>query len=137
MRRWLVKAIAIVVACLALASGAAYAYLRRSLPEIDGQATVSGLSSPVDIIRDADAIPHIFASNMADALFGLGSVHAQDQLWQMEFQRRVGDGRLPDLGAAAIPQDRFLRTGIRTCRTVSVGADAEEVKAQVNASWRA
>src|SRR4029453_758077 len=61
--------------------------------------------------RDADAIPHIFAANVPDALFGLGYVHAQDRLWQMEFQRRVGHGRLSEIfGAAAVPQDRFLRT---------------------------
>ena len=47
----------------------------------------------------------------ADALFGLGYVHAQDRLWQMEFQRRIGFGRLSEIfGTATIPQDRFLRT---------------------------
>ena len=47
----------------------------------------------------------------ADALFGLGYVHAQDRLWQMEFQRRIGHGRLSEIfGAATLPQDRFLRT---------------------------
>src|SRR5437764_1289880 len=111
MRRRLVKAIAITAACVAIGSAAAYAYLDRSLPQIDGQLTVTGLSSPIDIIRDADAIPHIFAANAAEALFGLGYVHAQDRLWQMEFQRHVGHGRLSEIfGAPALPADRFLRT---------------------------
>jgi hypothetical protein len=58
-----------------------------------------------------DAIPHIFAANKADGLFGLGYAHAQDRLWQMELQRRIGHGRLSEvLGSAALPQDRFLRT---------------------------
>ena len=71
----------------------------------------TGLSAPIDIVRDADAIPHIFAANKLDALFGLGYVHAQDRLWQMEFQRRIGHGRLSEVfGAATLPQDRFLRT---------------------------
>ena len=40
-----------------------------------------------------------------------GFVHAQDRLWQMEFQRRLGAGRLAEiLGAAALPSDRFMRT---------------------------
>ncbi len=44
-------------------------------------------------------------------LFGLGYVHAQDRLWQMEFQRRIGHGRLSEMfGAATVAQDRFLRT---------------------------
>ena len=71
----------------------------------------AGISGPVEIIRDPDAIPHIFASTKLDALYGLGYVHAQDRLWQMEFQRRVGHGRLSEIfGAATLPQDRFLRT---------------------------
>jgi penicillin G amidase len=73
--------------------------------------TVAGVSAPIDIVRDADAVPHVFATNKTDALFGLGYVHAQDRLWQMELQRRIGFGRLSEvLGPAALPQDRFLRT---------------------------
>ena len=107
----LLKAIAALVLLAAIATSGGYVYLRRSLPQIDGTTTIAGISAPIDIIRDADAIPHIFAANKADALFGLGYVHAQDRLWQMELQRRIGSGRLSEvLGAAALPQDRFLRT---------------------------
>ncbi|MGC4082191.1 MAG: penicillin acylase family protein [Vicinamibacterales bacterium] len=70
-----------------------------------------GSSGDVDIVRDADAIPHIFATTKRDGLFGLGYAHAQDRLWQMEFQRRIGHGRLSEIfGSATIAQDRFLRT---------------------------
>src|SRR5262249_8365025 len=102
--RMLWKALIAVVVVLALASAGGYLHLRRSLPQIDGTISVAGLTAPVDIVRDADAIPHVFATNKQDALFGLGYVHAQDRLWQMELQRRIGFGRL-----AAVPQDRFLR----------------------------
>ena len=100
------------VAVLVLGTAvAAYFYLRQSLPATSGTIAVNGLSAPIDIIRDADAIPHIYAATKLDALFGLGYVHAQDRLWQMEFQRRIGFGRLSEiLGAAALPQDKFLRT---------------------------
>ncbi|MDR1989613.1 MAG: penicillin acylase family protein [Acidobacteriaceae bacterium] len=88
-----------------------YLYLRESLPVMTGEIRVEGISKSVDIVRDADDIPHIYAETKADALFGLGYVHAQDRLWQMEFQRRIGYGRLSEIfGAATIPQDRFLRT---------------------------
>jgi penicillin amidase len=111
MRRFLLKALAIVAVLVALVFAAGYHYLRRSLPQVNGTLRASGLSAPIDIVRDADAIPHVFAANKADALFGLGYVHAQDRLWQMELQRRIGFGRLSEvLGAAALPQDRFLRT---------------------------
>src|SRR5215470_5640860 len=111
MRRMLLKALAAIVVLAVLVFAGGLHYLRRSLPQTDGTIAVHGLSAPIDIIRDADAIPHIFAANKADALFGLGYVHAQDRLWQMELQRRIGHGRLSEvLGAAAVPQDRFLRT---------------------------
>jgi penicillin amidase len=111
MRRYVVRTLAAVLVLVAIGLVGVYGYLRRSLPLIDGTTTVTGLSAPIDIIRDADAIPHIFATNKADALFGLGYVHAQDRLWQMEMQRRIGHGRLSEvLGPAALPQDRFLRT---------------------------
>jgi penicillin amidase len=94
---------------LAVAAGAAYHYLRRSLPLLDGTYRGNRIRSTVDIVRDADAIPHVFAANKLDALFGLGYVHAQDRLWQMEFQRRIGFGRLSEIfGSATVPQDRFL-----------------------------
>jgi penicillin G amidase len=111
MRRLIVKALASILALLILALGGGYLLLRRSLPTIDGEIVVQGVSAPVEIIRDADAIPHIFGATKADALFGLGYAHAQDRLWQMEFQRRIGHGRLSEIfGAATLPQDRFLRT---------------------------
>jgi penicillin amidase len=111
MRRLLLKATLTILLLAAILVGGGYLYLRRSLPQVDGTVTVAGLTAPIDIIRDADAIPHVFAANKTDALFGLGYVHAQDRLWQMELQRRIGHGRLSEvLGAATIPQDRFLRT---------------------------
>ena len=135
MRRRLVKASALLVVCLAIAGVAAYAYLRRSLPDFDGQLSVRGPSASVDIVRDADAIPHVFAATVPDALFGLGFVHAQDRLWQMEFQRRIGHGRLSEIfGAATVAQDRFLRTvGFGRAARTAWEQMPEWAKARVNA----
>jgi penicillin amidase len=111
MRRLLVKIVVAIVLLLALGAGGVYHYARRSLPVVDGAVAVAGPTAAIEIIRDADAIPHVLASNKTDALFGLGYVHAQDRLWQMEFQRRIGFGRLSEIfGTATIPQDTFLRT---------------------------
>jgi len=78
---------------------------------LDGTIDVAGISAPVEIARDPGGIPHIFGATRLDALYGLGYAHAQDRLWQMEFQRRIGFGRLSEIfGAATIAQDRFLRT---------------------------
>lgn len=109
--RKLLKALATLVALVVLIGLGGYWYLRQSLPVIDGAVTVTGLDQTVEIVRDADGIPHIIANSKRDALFGLGYVHAQDRLWQMEFQRRIGHGRLSEIfGEAALSQDRFLRT---------------------------
>jgi penicillin amidase len=111
MPRVLLKALAIVVGLAAAGLAAAYVYARGSLPVLDGTFVVAGPSGPVDIIHDEDAIPHIFASTRLDGLYGLGYVHAQDRLWQMEFQRRIGFGRLSEIfGATTLSQDRLLRT---------------------------
>src|SRR5689334_673547 len=110
MRRLLVKGVVAIVLLLAIGAAGTYAYLRRSLPVVDGAVTAAGLRAPVEIVRDADAIPPVLAANKLDALFGLGYAHAQDRLWQMEFQRRIGFGRLSEIfGRPTIPQDRFLR----------------------------
>ncbi len=72
---------------------------------------VTGLAAPVRIETDARGVPTIRAQSIPDALFGLGYVHARDRLWQMEFERRVGSGRLAEiLGEGLLPTDRFLRT---------------------------
>src|SRR5215208_5452576 len=134
MRRLLVKALAFIVFLVLLTIAGGYLFLRRSLPTIDGETVVHGISAPVEIIRDADAIPHIFGATKADALFGLGYVHAQDRLWQMEFQRRIGHGRLSEiLGAATLPQDQFLRTvGFGRAANEAWQRLPEDVKKDVN-----
>src|SRR3954467_1924237 len=135
MRRAILKTVVVILILAAIALSGGYLYLRRSLPQVNGTVTVAGISRPVDIVRDADAIPHVFAANKADALFGLGYVHAQDRLWQMELQRRIGHGRLAEvLGAAALPQDRFLRTvGFGRAARLAWASTPEWAKQQVNA----
>src|SRR3954465_5804718 len=130
-----VKALIAVLVVLALAVGGGRHYLRRSLPQIDGTITVAGASAPIDIVRDADAIPHIFGGRKAEALVGLGYGPAQDRLWQMELQRRIGFGRLSEvLGAGALPQDRFLRTvGFGRAARLAWASTPEWAKQQVNA----
>ncbi len=94
-----------------LALGAGWLYLRASLPQLDGTASVAGLVQPLKIERDAEGVPHIFARSERDGWFAMGYVHAQDRLWQMEFQRRVAQGRLSEfLGEQAYGFDRLMRT---------------------------
>ncbi len=103
-RQWL--KIGLVFGALAGIAGTGYYFLKnRFLPQTTGNLKIKGLISPVEIIRDQLGIPHIYARNERDLMFAQGFVHAQDRLWQMDFQRRVVAGRLSEiLGEVALPE---------------------------------
>jgi penicillin G amidase len=109
--RYALRGLFALVLLVALTLAAGFFYLRSSLPRLSGALELPGLGAPVEVLRDANGVPHIYAANQPDAYFALGVVHAQDRLFQMEFQRRVGAGRLSEvLGEATLSTDRFLRT---------------------------
>lgn len=92
-----------------------YWKIRRSYPQTEGSIAIAGLSAPVEVVRDRWGVPHLFAQNERDLFMAQGYVHAQDRLWQMQFNRTVASGRLSSLfGEAPLPADRYLRTlGLR------------------------
>lgn len=76
-----------------------------------GTDKAEGLSAPVEIYRDTDGVPHIYADTVEDLFYAQGFVHAQDRFWQMEFWRRIGGGRLAELfGDDVLGVDIYLRT---------------------------
>jgi penicillin amidase len=115
--RWLIRIAAGLVGLVAIAAGALYLYVRQALPTVNGTLNAPGLAAPVDIVRDRAGVPHITAQTPDDALYALGFVHAQDRLWQMEMNRRIGSGRLSEVvgnNPRTIEADKFLRTlGVR------------------------
>ncbi|MEX0879112.1 MAG: penicillin acylase family protein [Thermoanaerobaculia bacterium] len=107
MRRLLI----LLVASASLGAAGVAWVIWRTFPGSSGTVRVAGHAASTRIETDSRGIPTIRARSIPDAFFGLGYVHAKDRLWQMEFQRRVGAGRLSEiLGAGALPADRFLRT---------------------------
>jgi penicillin amidase len=115
MPRW-IKRLAVGIAALStLAVLGAFGYAWRATPTHEGELKVQGLSGEVRIERDRHGIPTVRAGSLRDAMYGLGVVHAQDRLWQLETHRRVGSGRLAEaFGAGALDTDRFLRAlGVR------------------------
>src|SRR6478752_10441204 len=83
---------------------------RQSLASIDGNLKVPGLKQPVEIIRDKEGIPHIYARNDDDLFFAQGYVMAQDRLWQQEMWRRFREGRLAEIfGPKAVDYDARAR----------------------------
>jgi penicillin amidase len=116
---------------LAAALAAAFWYRSASQPAVDGTIRLGGVQAEVDIVRDAEGIPHIYAKSEQDAYFALGFVHAQDRLWQMEMNRRIAAGRMAEiLGPNAVDTDRFLRT-------LGVRRNAERILANLSAETRA
>ena len=105
----------VLLALVVILAAAGAWFVRRPWPQVKGSITLPDLSAPVEIIRDEWGVPHIYAENEADLFFAQGYVHAQDRLWQMEMNRRIGSGTLSAaLGPAALDTDRFLRTiGLR------------------------
>ena len=94
----------------ALATITVFLTLRASLPPLDGEMSVAGLTAGVDIERDAVGIPTITASSREDLAFGTGFVHGQDRFFQMDLTRRKAAGELAALvGSAALPVDRRSR----------------------------
>lgn len=111
MRRvFVVVPAAVGIVAVALAAGVVWR-VWSPLPQVSGTARLPGLAASVTVLRDARGIPHIRAESEVDAFAVLGWVHAQDRLWQMEFQRRLAAGRLAEiLGEAALDTDRLFRT---------------------------
>jgi penicillin amidase len=110
-RKVFVIVLAVLAVALIVLPATGLIYVHGSLPQTTGALRVSGLDGPVEIVRDQDGVPHIFAQSDHDALFGLGYVHAQDRLWQMEMNRRIGNGRLSELlGESTLSIDKFQRT---------------------------
>jgi penicillin amidase len=109
----------IVVICLGV-----YVYLRSTLPDYNGEITVPGIIKPVEIIRDAYGMPHIYAQTDDDAYFALGYCMAQDRLYHMDMVRRVVQGRLSEiLGPKLVPVDKLFLT-------ISAGKSIEEIAAK-------
>ena len=110
-KRILVAVAVILVINIIGATTAFFIVTRRAHPKTRGEVTVSGLDAPVEVLRDENGIPHIYAETTSDMYFAQGYVHAQDRFWQMEFWRRIGAGRLSELlGEATLSTDVFLRT---------------------------
>ena len=106
-----------------------------TFPRKSGTLHVAALHAVVTIAEDANGVPTIRAASGADAIFGLGYAHARDRLWQMEFQRRIGAGRLAEiLGKRLVATDRFLRTiGFRRAAAEALTGLAPEARALLDA----
>ncbi|GHO95651.1 peptidase S45 [Reticulibacter mediterranei] len=110
MASWWQKTLLSAANLAGFAAGSYSLLTRRPVSQKNGTLHIRGLHEPVEIITDSYGVPHIYAQNEDDLFFAQGYLHAQDRLWQMDFNRRLGAGRLSELfGPIALETDRFCR----------------------------
>jgi acyl-homoserine lactone acylase PvdQ len=68
-------------------------------------------SEKIEIHTGQLGIKYVEAESYFGAVYGLGFVHAQDRLWQLNFWRGMSRGRLSEIfGSETMPMDRYIRT---------------------------
>jgi penicillin amidase len=110
MRRWILRMALALLALAMVLLLTVWLLLRGSLPRLEGEVAVPGLSAPVRITRDARGVVTIEAANEIDAMRALGYVHGQERFFEMDLLRRTAAGELAELfGPKALARDREHR----------------------------
>ncbi len=116
---------AAVAGALAAAGSAGlwYQLFRRPLPQTSGHVRLRGLEDTVTLERDVRGAVRIEARTTPDLCFAQGFAQAQDRLWQLDFYRRVGAGRVSEFaGEDGLQVDRLMRTlGLRRSADQEIG----------------
>src|SRR5499425_983532 len=90
----------LVTATVAATSGSTYA------TPADQTIHVSGVTEPVEVLRDRWGVNHIYAKNEADLFFTQGYTAARDRLFQFELWRRQATGTVAEiLGRKELTRD--------------------------------
>lgn len=86
-------------------------HARSALRPADGRLQLPGLRAEVEVLTDRWGVPHVYAGGLDDLYLAQGYLHASERLWQVDFTRRVPQGRLAEVvGEPGLPTDRFFRT---------------------------
>jgi penicillin G amidase len=134
--RWLIRLVAGAIVLGLVAMVLAYWILSRSLVDYSEDFEVSGISAPVEIVRNNDNVPHIFGARPTRMCsLRLGFAHAQDRLWQMTMLRRTAQGRLSEIfGQPTVRVDELMRRlDLYGLALQSVEAQDAETKAALEA----
>ncbi|HEV8640271.1 MAG TPA: penicillin acylase family protein [Methylomirabilota bacterium] len=110
-------------------------HLESALPDVRTPVRVPVLRARAEVWRDAQGIPHVRAASAHDVFLAQGFVHAQDRLWQMDYDRRRAYGRWAEYaGPPALAQDLQMR---RFRLEQSARADYDAVNAETRAMLEA
>ena len=85
---------------------------------VDEAYLVEELNGEVAVAWDEYGVPHIYAEDVHDAAMAMGYIQADQRMFQMDFFRRVGRGKLSGLFVVAEPSlvsaSVFMRTVFST-----------------------
>jgi penicillin amidase len=108
--RWFLRLLVALVVLAVLVVAAAWWAVHRSVPRLDGNAPLPGLSARASVERDAIGTVVVKAADRLDAARALGFVHAQERFFEMDLSRRSAAGELSALfGPLAIERDQSRR----------------------------
>jgi penicillin amidase len=110
MLKWIKRIALLLLVLVIVALGTGWWLLRGSVPKLEGELALPGLSAPVSIQRDANGVVTIDAANETDMARALGYVHAQERYFEMDLMRRTSAGELAELfGPIAVDLDKQHR----------------------------
>jgi penicillin amidase len=110
MLKWIKRIALLLLVLVIVALGTGWWLLRGSVPKLEGELALPGLSAPVSIQRDANGVVTIDAVNETDMARALGYVHAQERYFEMDLMRRTSAGELAELfGPIAVDLDKQHR----------------------------
>jgi penicillin G amidase len=126
----LLRVFTVIPVVLILLAGASalwiYFFVVSLLPEGESVVHIPGLAAEAKVVRDRTGVPGIIAEREEDLAVVLGYVMAQDRLWQIDYLRRAGQGRLAEiLGSDYLEGDVLMRT-------LTAGAPSQDYAAVLN-----
>lgn len=81
-----------------------------TVDQYDWEQEVPSIKAAATVWIDNRLVPHIRASNDADAYYLQGYIHAANRLWQMDMQTRAAAGRICEVvGGSALAFDKKQR----------------------------
>jgi len=86
-------------------------WVHHPLPPYQGELSLSGLKSSVDVFTDEFGVPHVFADNEDDLFFTAGYLSGRERLFQLSIVALAVRGELSSaLGDQYLGSDIYLRT---------------------------
>ena len=83
----------------------------KSVNDSEKKIYTDKINNRIEIYENFYGIPHIIAKSDDDLFFAIGYFQAKERLWQMEYFRRIAQGRLSEIfGESTLKYDKFFRS---------------------------